>query len=139
MNKIHKYTCLYRMIFFIKRLFIITHHLPRTSCCDYAGIMRSLFNGSMYIHNCNTVNLLHRRGFLQFVLKSKLMCICFVTAAHKVLWIFSLMDYTLLQDSLHELLPYSSGRCIILYTNLDYIFQACTEGNVLHFNDIKRN
>lgn len=48
------------------------------------------------------------------------------------------MDYTPLQDSLHEPLPYSSGRRIILYTNLDYIFQACTEGDVLHFNDIKK-
>lgn len=66
------------------------------------------------------------------------MYICFPTAAHKVLRMFSLMDHTPLQDSLHEPLPYSSGRRIVSYTNLDYIFQACTEGDVLHFNDIKK-
>lgn len=67
------------------------------------------------------------------------MCIRFPTAAaHKVLRIFSLMDYTPLWDSLHEPLPYSSGRRIVLYNNLDYIFQACTEGHMPHLNDIKK-
>lgn len=32
----------------------------------------------------------------------------------------------------------SCGRHVILHTNLDYIFQACTEGNVLHLDDIER-
>lgn len=35
-----------------------------------------------------------------------------------------------------EPLPRLCGRHIILHTNLDYIFQARTEGNVLHLDNI---